>query len=75
MIKKDYKFMGNLNNMVGFRELLNFNFLTYTPVFFSHDYRDDNSELILSFNISPDFISEVDELVKECAEKTGVKVV
>lgn len=74
MVKKDYYFTGSGKQFNKLTESLKHQFLRYTKVFQAEDCYGENGTLRLRFNISPDMVQEVEELIMEIAKKSGVKV-
>lgn len=73
MVKKEYRILGKVDGFHQFRrnlqsEAIKFN--TRVPRFESGAV----PFIFISLNISPDMVSEVEELIMEIAEKSGVKV-
>lgn len=75
MIKKEYRIVGLDSNIDLFIQSLrseNIRFGYTVKLGLEDNYTDFYT--IISLNISPDMVSEVEELIMEIAEKSGVKV-
>lgn len=75
MVKKEYKIVGTIvpiNNFLDNLKSQNIRFGRTFILAYEHNYTDFFTSIRL--NISPDMVQEVEDLIKEIAEKSGVKV-
>ncbi len=72
--RNTYKFSGSVNTIEKLRQGLINEHLKFTVSFISSSPCQTYCDLWLTLNISNDMITEVEELLHEIAEKTGVRI-